>query len=332
MSIKHMESSLRVKIVPIILVLIALIATVGIAAMILLHPSLETTSGETPTTTTGSQELGGSTTPSKTATAGGVNIEGAWYGTYTSDRFGGTGRWACRIKKMGDKYIGVLTLTGPYQASSMLVQITLEGNKITLGWAGGATFTGTVSGDNMQGTWEAPGGSDHGPWNGVRGETDITPEWPETLTSATTSTLPSTIPTSGTTTTSAATTTTPTTTVTTTTPSFPNDLVSMVYSDVMDTLQQIHDDVSFYGYYQMGEQYYLVYIIPQNITNPSSEDQQILDQMVSKGYQLVNHMTTAEGFMIILSTLYNGEEYIVSITGSTGSNEIVVIVYPPTTT
>ena len=123
------------KLNPLFLVLIALAIVIGvIGALSILQPmqapiSVSNTSTPTLTETTSVQQS--QTTSATSASMEEVNIEGPWYGTYTS-RYG-TGRWAARIKKVGDKYIGILTLTGPYQVEAMGVQVKLNGNQITFG-------------------------------------------------------------------------------------------------------------------------------------------------------------------------------------------------------
>ncbi len=103
-----------------------------------------------------------------------VSIEGTWHGTYESAR--GTGTWTFTIEKVGEnQYRGWLTTTGPYPGEGIPVTVSLQGNKITVGWAGGATFEGTVQGDTMAGTWRTPDGSDGGHWEGTRGGTPVGP-------------------------------------------------------------------------------------------------------------------------------------------------------------
>ncbi len=104
-----------------------------------------------------------------------LDITGAWHGTYESAR--GNGKWAWVIKKSGGRYTGILTTTKPYNGEDITVSVTLEGNKITIGWvAAGVVFKGTVSGDKMSGTWRFQNGMDGGDWEGVRGECSITPK------------------------------------------------------------------------------------------------------------------------------------------------------------
>ncbi len=106
-----------------------------------------------------------------------VNIAGAWHGTYHSNA--GDGEWSWSINKTSTgSYTGLLTTTGPYSGQHVPITVTLSGDKITVGWvAVGVVFEGTVSGDSMSGTWRFQSGMDSGPWNGERGEVDITPHF-----------------------------------------------------------------------------------------------------------------------------------------------------------
>jgi len=210
----------------------------------------------------------------------------------------------------------------------MGVQVKLKGNQITFGWAGGATFTGTVYGDTMSGTWEAPGGVDSGTWNGQRGETDIAPEWStETSPSAITMITETTTTTLTTMTTETQSTTTTPTETTAITSSLPNDVMNTVNNDVLNVLAQVYGDVSLLGYSIGGDQYLMAYTIPVNVTDPCNEGQAILSLMMNKGYQQINFITTPEGYLVIVSKDFNGVTYNIAITGSIGSNEIAVTVY-----
>lgn len=297
---------------PIILILITVAIVVGVVgAFLILQPTTAPTeSGTTtpsPTETTSVQQT--QTTMETQTSIGEVDIEGPWYGTFSS-RYG-TGRWAARIKKEGNRFIGILSLTGPYQVEAMGIQIELIGNQITFGWAGGATFTGTVAGDTMSGTWEAPGGVDSGSWSGQRGETDITPEWP----TETTATSPSTSPTQ----------TSPTTTTSeTTTPTFPNEAIAAISNDIMDALAQVYGGATLLGYAVPGNQYVLVYNISTNAADPYTEGQLVLDIMISKGYQLVSSAPTSEGYIIYLSKVIDNAQYQIIIGINRDSSEVGV--------
>ena len=320
------------KLSPLILVLITLAIVAGVIGVFLILQPVQapvSESGTSTPTSTETTQVQQSQTTSKTSTSmEEVNIEGPWYGTYTSQH--GIGRWATRIKKVGNKYIGILTLTGSYQVEAMGVQIKLIGNQITFGWAGGATFTGTVSGDTMSGSWEAPGGADSGTWNGQRGENDITPEWPTETSPSTTITITETTTTTLTTTTTetqSTTTASTETTITTTSPSLPNDIMNAVNNDLLSVFSQVYGDASLLGYSIVGDQYLMAYVIPVNVTDPYNEGQAVLSLMLDNGYQQVDFIISSEGYLVIVSKVFNGVTHNIAITGGMASNEIAVTIY-----
>jgi len=119
--------------------------------------------------------ISGWTKKQSTSGSNSLDITGAWHGTYKSAR--GNGEWSWVIKKFGNEYIGILTTTEPYNGENVPVSVTLEGNKITVGWvAAGVVFEGTISGDKMSGKWKFQNGMDGGNWQGVRGKCAITPK------------------------------------------------------------------------------------------------------------------------------------------------------------
>ncbi len=114
-----------------------------------------------------------------------LSIEGAWHGRYYGHV--GSGEWAWVIWKNPDgSYGGRLNTTGTYPGKNIPIKINLEGNKIEIGWVmaspmpmgGGGiavTFSGTVKGNTMEGTWMFSNGMDSGKWDGQKGKTDLTP-------------------------------------------------------------------------------------------------------------------------------------------------------------
>ena len=119
--------------------------------------------------------LDGCTQKQVTSGSNSIDITGAWHGTYGSAM--GKGEWSWIIKKTGNGYNGILTTTKPYNGENVPVSVTLDGNKITVGWvAVGVVFEGTVSGDKMSGKWKFQNGKDSGSWEGSRGESSITPK------------------------------------------------------------------------------------------------------------------------------------------------------------
>ncbi len=112
----------------------------------------------------------------------GKDIEGAWYGKYYGHV--GSGEWAWVIWKNPDgTYSGRLNTTGTYPGENIPIRITLQGNKIKVGWVVpspvgeiSVTFSGVVENNKMRGTWMFTGGYDSGTWEGVRGRTELTPK------------------------------------------------------------------------------------------------------------------------------------------------------------
>ncbi|MCD6477660.1 MAG: hypothetical protein J7K87_01530 [Candidatus Aenigmarchaeota archaeon] len=106
---------------------------------------------------------------------GSMDVSGAWHGTYTSSQ--GNGEWSWIIERKGNEYTGMLTTTGPYAGANVPISVTINGNKITVGWvAAGVVFEGTISGNKMLGTWKFQNLADKGSWSGEKGETSITPK------------------------------------------------------------------------------------------------------------------------------------------------------------
>ncbi len=292
-------------------ILAVVLIGVGTAVYFTQLSSTQNTAQETPTTTTSGTtttiQPGGGTTSSTTTTTSGeaVDITGAWYGTYTSSQ--GTGRWAWRIWKTGENtYQGVLRTTDPYSTGTSAVPITIQlnGKQITVGSVAlGVTFTGTVNGDAMSGTWQMNNGMDGGQWSGQRGETDITPEQPSTTTpSETTTTTPST---GG---------------------EYNYDDISEVAPpstepyrtitiDLRDTFTQVQGGAKLVGYYQSGAVGIGHFALKNPVTDANSTATQIVDILVGKGYiepyppTPVNQTT----YLIVLGYVYGGTPYVVQI-------------------
>ena len=155
-----------------VLAVIAILALGTVAAVVIWKGGSGGSSGqeggqsENTTTTTGS------------SSGEGVQLEGRWTGTYTGQH--GSGEWTWVVKRMPDgTYRGCLQTTGTYNSNGgwMAVSVTVEGNQITFGAVSvGVTFTGTINGDQVSGTWSYVGGYDSGNWEGHRvGPADTIP-------------------------------------------------------------------------------------------------------------------------------------------------------------
>ncbi len=87
-------------------------------------------------------------------------LSGTWSGKY-----GGAyhGTFILRWKQSGSSLSGTIKLSNP--SSTLIVHGTLHGTAIRFGTVGGAaiTYTGSVSGKSMSGSYKTPGGG--GPWS-----------------------------------------------------------------------------------------------------------------------------------------------------------------------
>jgi len=88
-------------------------------------------------------------------------------GTF-SGRYGGafSGTFVLRWTQTGSALSGTITISNP--SSTLTVHGTLHGSAITFGTVGGAaiTYTGTVSGTSMSGSYSTPKGG--GPWSAAK--------------------------------------------------------------------------------------------------------------------------------------------------------------------
>ncbi len=160
-------------------IIIAIIA-VGIGAGIFLMQSSQQPTQQATTTTTSSSPIGTTTNTIATTTGqqSGIDISGTWEGTFTASRWPGekTGKWKWVIYRVSsNKYEGYLMTMDVYPTNGYIkIEVTLDGNKITVGTVGegfaAAVFSGTVTsdGNNAQGTWKFSNGQDSGQWSGRR--------------------------------------------------------------------------------------------------------------------------------------------------------------------
>jgi hypothetical protein len=137
---------------------------------------------------TGSTEVSGGTGPAETAPTGPTEatgptaatgptgaalLEGTWSGTWDTDipQVKGTFSWTIEASPHG--FTGTIDIHDTSCVSSGSVGITLEGDTITIGSIEAEqpiTFTGTVSGDTMSGTYDASAcpPPNTGSWEAVR--------------------------------------------------------------------------------------------------------------------------------------------------------------------
>jgi hypothetical protein len=133
--------------------------------------STDVSGGSTPTAPTGPTESTGPT--SATGPTGAAALEGTWSGTWDTDipQVNGTFSWTIETTPNGFK--GTIDIQDTSCVSNGQVDIALDGNTITIGSIQAEqsiTFTGTVSGDTMSGTYDASAcpPPNTGSWEAVR--------------------------------------------------------------------------------------------------------------------------------------------------------------------
>ena len=112
--------------------------------------------GPTATAPTGPTESTGPT--AATGPTGAAVLEGTWSGTWDTDvpQVNGTFSWTIEATPNG--FTGTIDIQDTSCVSSGQVDIALDGDTITIGSIQAEqpiTFTGTVSGDTMSGTYDA---------------------------------------------------------------------------------------------------------------------------------------------------------------------------------
>jgi len=127
--------------------------------------------GSTETAPTGPTETTGPT--AATGPTGAAGLEGTWSGTWDTDipQVKGTFSWTIEVTPNGFK--GTIDIQDTSCVSNGQVDIALEGDTITIGSIQAEqpiTFTGTVSGDTMSGTYDASAcpPPNTGSWEAVR--------------------------------------------------------------------------------------------------------------------------------------------------------------------
>jgi hypothetical protein len=146
-----------------------LAVTIGATALLLAACSSSSTSGNTSTNTTATHSAPAqpaapaSSAPAAVAAAG--PLTGLWNGHY-----GGSyqGTFALHWRESGSKLNGHIHISNP--ASSLPIHGSVSGRSIQFGTVGSyaITYTGTVSGGSMSGTYKV-GGAQGGNWSASKG-------------------------------------------------------------------------------------------------------------------------------------------------------------------
>jgi len=112
--------------------------------------------GPTETTPTGPTESTGTT--AATGPTGEITLAGTWSGTWDTDvpQVNGTFSWVIEVTPNG--FRGTIDVQNTSCISNGTVNVSLDGDQITVGLVDAeepVTFTGTISGDRMSGTYDA---------------------------------------------------------------------------------------------------------------------------------------------------------------------------------
>jgi hypothetical protein len=127
-------------------------------------PSATAPTGPTETAPTGPTAETGPTAPT-----GADVIEGSWSGTWGIEGFPDAGMFSMEITPTTDGFEGGIQVQNSECVSGGALEMDLEGDRITFGVVDAEheiSFTGTVSGDRMSGTWN-DGGSCPPPHDGI---------------------------------------------------------------------------------------------------------------------------------------------------------------------
>jgi hypothetical protein len=120
-------------------------------------------------TPTGPAETAPTGPTAVTGPTGAGSIEGSWTGTWGVERFPDAGTFSMEITPTTDGFEGAIEIQGSECVSGGTVAMGLEGDRITFGIVDAEheiSFTGTVSGDRMSGSWN-DGGSCPPPHDGI---------------------------------------------------------------------------------------------------------------------------------------------------------------------
>jgi hypothetical protein len=120
-------------------------------------------SSSTPPTTTPPISTATSSSQAPTTTVATGGLSGTWSGQYSG---ASQGTFTLTWQQSGSKLNGTIQLSNP--AVTLPINGTVEGSTIRFGTVGpaGITYSGSVSGNSMSGTYQTPTGN--GPWSATK--------------------------------------------------------------------------------------------------------------------------------------------------------------------
>jgi hypothetical protein len=141
---------------------VRLIRIMGITAgLVVALTACSSSTKSSKSTSTGVQTNAPTTAPTTAAATGGLS--GTWSGQYTG---ADQGTFTLTWQQSGSNLTGTIKLSAPSVTDD--ISGTVQGDTISFGTLGGeaTTYSGSVSGNTMSGTYKAPNGS--GTWSASR--------------------------------------------------------------------------------------------------------------------------------------------------------------------
>jgi hypothetical protein len=143
-------------------VLTAALVTVTVAAC----SSSASTTGQTRPSTVATTKVPAKE-PAKAPAKSASQLAGTWSGSYSGAY---AGNFTLHWRRSGELLHGTITISNP--AGTLPINGSVSGDKIRFGTVGSTaiTYTGTVSGGSMSGTYEVHGasGATGGPWSATK--------------------------------------------------------------------------------------------------------------------------------------------------------------------
>ena len=122
-----------------------------------------TPSATTPPTATRAPAVATPTAPPASTSAAAGPLTGTWTGQYSGPF---TGSFTLTWAESGGALTGNLQISNP--PGSHTITGTATDTAITFGYVGGVTYSGSVSGNSMSGSYQVPGGGGTGSWNATK--------------------------------------------------------------------------------------------------------------------------------------------------------------------
>jgi hypothetical protein len=142
-------------------IMLAVPAVLGIALISACGASTSPTTS--PPTATRAPAIAAPTPPPASTSAPAGPLSGTWTGQYSGPF---TGTFTLNWTESGSALTGTLQISNPPGSHNITGSAT--DTAITFGYVGGVTYSGTVSGNTMSGSYQVPAGRGTGSWNATK--------------------------------------------------------------------------------------------------------------------------------------------------------------------